>query len=215
MAKKRPGETEKIPEEIREACADLYDEVAMLHVKWSFYQELFQDRENAQLLSNRARAFFQTVEESLRADMLMSICRLSDPSRSLARGSISFAVLLGKCVDVPKVDNLVTAFQAACGNVRLQRNRSIAHNDLGSVIDLRECLLPGVGRPQIDEILRLAREILRAVYGHYASLDLAFEPAYPGGARELIDWITQAQQSPAAEGKERGSASASSSGSRE
>jgi len=193
MAGEGPGYNEKIPEEIRDACADLCDDVAMLHLKWRFYLELFQERENAQLLSNLARAFFQTVEESLRADMLMSICRLSDPSRSLARVNLSFAILLGKCADLPKVDNLVTAFQAACGNVRLYRNRYIAHNDLGSVINLKENLLPGVGRSQIDEILRLAREILRTVYGHYANVDLAFQPAHSGGARELIDWIKQAQ----------------------
>ncbi len=202
MAGERPGCNEKIPEEIRDACADLRNDVAMLHVKWSFYLELFQEPENAQLLSNLARAFFQTVEESLRADMIMSICRLSDPSRSLAPGNLSFAILLGKCTDLPKVDNLVTAFQAACGNVRLYRNRYIAHNDLGSAVNPKENLLPGVGRPQIDEILRLAREILRAVYGHYASVDLAFPPTHSGGARELIDWIKQAQQALAAEMKQ-------------
>jgi len=108
--------------------------------------------------------------------------------------NLSFAILLGKCADLPKVDNLVTAFQAACGNLRLYRNRYIAHNDLGSVINLKEDLLPGVGRSQIDEILRLAREILRAVCGHYANVDLEFQSAHSGGARELIDWIKEAQQ---------------------
>jgi AbiU2 len=191
----RSNSNEKIPAEIRDSCADLYDDIAILHLKWRFYRELFQEPENAQLLSNLARAFFQTVEESLRADMLMSIFRLSDPSRFLARGNLSFAILLGKCTDLPKVDNLVTAFQAACGNVRLYRNRYIAHNDMASAINLKEDLLPGVGRSQIDEILRLAREILKAVYGHYANADLEFQPAHLGGARELIDWIKQAQQS--------------------
>ncbi len=194
MAAEGSRSNEKIPEEIRDACADLCDDVATLHVKWSFYLEMFQDRENAQLLSNLARAFFQIVEESLRADILMTICRLSDPSLSLAHVNLSFAILLGKCDDLPKVDNLVTAFQAACGNVRLYRNRWLAHNDLESIINLKENLLPGVGRSQIDEILRLAREILSAVYGHYANVDLALQPAHSGGARELVDWIKQAQR---------------------
>ncbi len=194
MPEARPGYNEKIPEEIRDACADLCDDVAMLDVKWSFYLELFQEPENTRLLSNLARAFFQTVEESLRADMLMTICRLSDPTPSLAGVNLSFAILLGKCPDLPKVDKLVTAFQAACGNVRLHRNRYITHNDLASAVNPKENLLPGVGRPQIDEILRLASEILRAVYGHYADVAPAFPPAYSGGARELCDWIKQAQE---------------------
>ena len=189
MAGGRAGYSERIPEEIRDACADLYDDVAMLHLKWRYYRELFQERDNAELLSKLARAFFQTVEESLRADMLMTICRLSDPSESLARQNHSFAILLDRCSDLPKVDNLVTAFQAACGNVRRYRNRSIAHNVLGSAIQVKEFLLPGVGRSDIDEILGLALEILRALYGHYASVEPAFPPEHSGGASALIDWV--------------------------
>jgi hypothetical protein len=191
--------SEKIPEEIRDACADLFEDVATLHCKWDCYLALFQDAENSQLVSNLARSFFHIVEESLRADILISICRLSDPSRSLARVNRSFAILLGTCADFPKVDNLVTAFLAACGAVRLHRNRSIAHNDLRSAIQIKQYLLPGVGRSDIDEILRLAREILRAVYAHYANVDPEFQPACSGGARELIDWIKHVQHSLAAQ----------------
>jgi hypothetical protein len=190
----RPGYCETIPEEIRDACADLYDDVVMLHVKWQFYRELFQEPDNAEVVSNRARAFFQTVEESLRADMLMTICRLSDPSRSLARVNLSFAILLGKCAQVPKVDNLVTAFQASCGKVRLYRNRYLGHNNLGAAVRIKEHLIPGVGPSDIDEILRLAREILRSVHRHYAGSDLAFESAHGKSARELIAWAKKEAQ---------------------
>lgn len=195
MARDESPSNDKIPAEIRDACADLFDAVVMLHVKWRFYRELFREPEHSRLLSNQTRAFFQIVEESLRSDMLMSICRLSDPSLSFARLNLSFAILRGKCADLPKVDNLVTAFQAACGNVRLYRNRYVGHNDLESDINLKEELLPGVGPSQMDEILRLAREILRAIYGHYANVDLTFDPVHAGGARELITLLKTAQQS--------------------
>ncbi len=87
MAGEQTGNQERIPKEIRDASADLYDDVVMLHLKWRFYLELFCEPGNAQLLSKQSRAFFQIVEESLRADMLMALCRLSDPSPSLARES--------------------------------------------------------------------------------------------------------------------------------
>jgi hypothetical protein len=179
---------DRIPEEIRDDCADLYNDVAMLHLKWRFYLELFPDPEHARLLSNVAGAFFHVVEESLRADVLVTICRLSDPSPSLARVNLSFAILRGKCTDLPKVDNLITAFQAACGNVRRYRNRYVAHNDLESDIPYWEILLPGVGRFHIGEILHLAREILGSIYRHYAGIELTIESDRWDGARELIAW---------------------------
>jgi hypothetical protein len=195
VAEKQSFDREQIPEEIRDDCAELYDDVVMLHLKWRFYSELFPDPEHARLLSNSAGSFFHVVEEALRADVLMTICRLSDPTPSLARVNLSFAILRGKCTDLPKVDNLITAFQAACGNLRRYRNRYIAHNDLESNIPYHEMLLPGVGRFHIGEILQLAREILRTVYRHYAKLELDFEPAHSGGAKDLVDWIKRAQHS--------------------
>jgi hypothetical protein len=195
MAEARLGYNEKIPEEIRDICADLCDDVTALHVKWSFYRELFATRENTDALSNLARAFFQTVEEALRTDLLTTICRLSDPNRSLGRVNLSFAPLVGKCADLPRVDDLVTAFQAACGNVRLYRNRYVGHNKLSDPIEPAADLLPGVSLSQIDEILHLGREILRTIYAHYAQLDLVIQPAYRDGPQDLLDWIKKAQAS--------------------
>ncbi len=79
--------------------------------------------------------------------------------------------------------------------MRLYRNRYVGHNDLWSDINLREELLPGVGRSQIDEILGLAREILRAVYGHYANVEPTFEPEHSGSCGELIARLKIAEQS--------------------
>jgi len=194
VAREGPGNDERIPEEIRAACADLCDDVAMLHLKWKFYRELFQSRENAQLLSARALALFQTIEESLRTDILATLCRLSDPSRTLAQVNLSFAILLGKCADVPKVDNLVTAFQAACGNVRFYRNRYLPHNDLKCALSPRENLLPGVSPAEIDEVLQLAREILLTIYKHFTEIDLEFLPDHSGGASKLVSWLKDAQE---------------------
>jgi hypothetical protein len=194
VALEQPPATDRIPEEIRDVCAELYHDIVALHRKWHVHVNLFQDRENAQLLSSVARSFFQTVEESLRNDLVLSLCRLSDPTRSLARVNLSFAVLLGSCADVPKVDNLITAFQAACGNLRRYRNRYLGHVDLAFEIDPYDELLPGISRSQIDEIIGLAREILRTVYNHYAGVNLTFDRPDPAGVLELIGRLKRARE---------------------
>src|SRR5262245_8626972 len=128
MSHDQVGSGERMPEEIRGLCTRLSEDVAILHLKWSYYLELFGSPENTALLSDTARAFFQVVEESIRNDMIMAICRLSDPSRTLGGDSLSFATLAAQCSDVPRVEDLLTAFQAACGPVRRYRNRHLGHN---------------------------------------------------------------------------------------
>src|SRR5262249_26623355 len=161
----------RVPEKIRDLSTKLHEDVVILHLKLSVYQELFGSRENAELLSNIAPAFFQLVAESVRNDMITGICRLSDPSRSLVGDNISLATLVGKCTETPRAEHLLTAFQSACGVIRLYRNQHLGHNDLHSIIKPHEDLLPGVGLAEIEEILRLAAEVLKAVHRRYAGTD--------------------------------------------
>jgi hypothetical protein len=165
-----------------------------LHLKWSYYLELFGSRENAAVLSATAGAFFQTIAESLRTDLVVSICRLSDPSRTLGGDELSLASLVARCGDAPRAEDLLTAFQAACGPVRRYRNRHLGHNELDAIIPPSVDLLPDAGRPEVDEILRLAAGVLRAVSQHVSSGDFTFPPAPTGGARDLIDRLNGAQE---------------------
>jgi hypothetical protein len=193
MAEDPPESTDRIPEGIRDLCTRLRQDVAILHLKWSSYLELFGSPERAALLSETARACFQIIDESLRNDIILSICRLSDPSRTLGGDNVSLATLVARCSEIPRVEDLLMAFQAACGPIRRYRNRHLGHNDPAAVIRVHEDPLPDVARPAIDEILRLAGGILRAVYEHYSAGDpgLRLEPI--GGAGELISWLERSR----------------------
>jgi hypothetical protein len=83
MSRPWSGHRDCMPEEIRALCTGLCRDVAALHLKWNSYLELFGNPEAAALLSDTAPAFFQIVAESLRNDIVQSICRLGDPSRAL------------------------------------------------------------------------------------------------------------------------------------
>ena len=152
-------------------------DVAALQAKWDTYLGLFARPEVAELLSDTAPAFFQVVAESLRNDIVQSICRLGDPSRSLGPDNPSLATLVGRCLDVPRVEDLLTAFQAACGPVRRYRHRHLGHEDPDERIRPREDLLPDVGRARIDEVLLLAGGILKAVHRYYSAGDPDLRPA--------------------------------------
>jgi AbiU2 len=182
-----------IPQEIRDLLESLRDDLVVLVTKWALHKELFGDAANAALLSRVAATFFQTIEESLRNDTVLAICRLGDPSRIFSRDAFSLAALVSKCDEIPNLEHRLTAFQSACGPVRRYRNRRLAHNDLAAVIRPRAELLPGIAAGQIDEIVRLAGQVLNAVYENFTGARIEFEPAHAAVARELIQRLQNAQ----------------------
>src|SRR5262249_27563591 len=115
MGEHHPGRGEPLPEEVLAIHAGLFRDVSALRLKWDTCLGLLATPEVTALLSDTAPAFFQIVAESLRNDIVQSICRLSDPSRSLGPDDASLATLVGRCPDAPRVEDLLTAFQAACG----------------------------------------------------------------------------------------------------
>ena len=108
------------------------------------------------------------------------------PSRSLGPENPSLATLAAQCPDVPRIEDLLMAFQAACGPVRRYRHRHLGHDDPGGKIEARDELLPDVDRARIDEVLLLAGGILKAVRRYYSAGEPDLRPAPAGGVEALI-----------------------------
>jgi hypothetical protein len=58
----------------------LFIEFCQLHVKWREYVTLFGTQSRIDLLSKTATGFFGLIEDSLFEDILLHICRLTDPT---------------------------------------------------------------------------------------------------------------------------------------
>jgi hypothetical protein len=194
MAQDVSSDGDRLPAETRDLAMRLREDLARLRLKWSYYRALFDGLENARLLSDTARAFFQMVEESFRHDMIVSLCRLSDPARTPDRDHASLATLVAQCEGIPRLEHLLTALQAACGPVRRYRHRHLEHNDPDALIVPRQELVPDVDRPQIDEILQLGEGILQAVFSREPAADPGFQPAHAGSASDLIQWLSIARR---------------------
>src|SRR5262249_36076139 len=97
MGEHHPGRGDPVPDEVLAIYAGLCRGVAALRLKWDTSLGLLATPEVTALLSDTAPAIFQIVAESLRNDIVQSICRLSDPSRSLAPDDASLATLVGRC----------------------------------------------------------------------------------------------------------------------
>lgn len=183
------GYDTRIPENIREIFMWLCQDVAALQSKWDFYLKLYGNEENTALLSELALWSFNIIEESLRSDMTMAICRLSDPPRSVSQENLSLATLFEKHPGISGLKNKLGDFQAACEPIRRWRNKRVGHNDLNTRIHPRGNPLPGITKNQIDDIIERASEILSDVASQYTGDDFRFYAIGRGGAEDLIFWL--------------------------
>jgi hypothetical protein len=184
----------RLPDDIREIFMWLCQDVASLSKKWGFYQELFGSEETTRLLSDLARASFQIIEESLRADMTMGICRLSDPPQSVGKDNLSILTLVYQLGEISDISILVNEFREACEPLRQYRNKRVGHNDLYTTIKFQDNPLPGIGRRHIDRIVQLAERILNTIYQHFVDGELFFQPVLIGGANTLIFRLKMAKE---------------------
>lgn len=187
----RFGYDERIPEPIRHMYMPLCQDVAMLHHKWEFYLELFGKAENTTLMSNVAPAAFNIIEESVRNDLTMSICRLADPATMGGNENLTLARLADECRTIPGIDRMWLDFRTACEPFVAHRNKRVGHNDLDRAISPSENPLPGVSRQMVEGVLRLAASMLQAVQAHFSDAERSFVPHHFGGADALMYWLKQ------------------------
>ncbi|MFC1946078.1 hypothetical protein ACFLW1_02635 [Chloroflexota bacterium] len=190
----RFGYSKQISKSFRIEFMWLCQEVESLVNEWDLYVGLFGSVENTEVLDEMAPGCFRIIEESLRDDMTMTICRLSDPSTdNSGNKNISMDILSGECIMIEGIPELLQDFAKACAQIEKVRNKLVAHNDMKVKVNPQDNILLGVGRKEIDIIVGLAIIILQKVYEHFTNSSIGFMPAYIGKADDLVNWLRSAR----------------------
>ncbi len=189
------GYCPQLPENIRDIFTDLCQDVASLHSMWQLYLDLFSNQEDAAVLSEVALGTFQIIEEALRNDMTMAICRLSDSHQSNGKDNLTIVTLARQQGHVEGLEALVQQFRDECAPLRRYRDKRLAHNDLNVALKPKENPLPGIGRSRIERILDLAAQILNSVYRcTVVDAELGFRSLLIGSGRDLVHWLKVAKE---------------------
>ncbi len=115
MAENTFGYCQELPEEHRPIFQALCQDLAMLHLKWDTYLTLFGPTGDAGVLSGLVDGFLRTIEDSLRSDMTMTICRLSDRVKSVGnKENLTFSRLPGLFPQISDLAARVDVFNGAC-----------------------------------------------------------------------------------------------------
>lgn len=187
---------EKRKASMGEALGELYcllaKELVWLHYSWSEYRVLYGTSEDTiQVLNSAAPRFFYYLDYFMWHDVLLHICRLTDPAVTAGHENLTLARLPSVIPDTElrgEVDTLIKAAQSKSKFARDWRNRHLAHTDLKKAKNPEAHALAAASREQVEEALISMTAVLNRVLGYYedASMDYRSAQVWVQGSSSLL-----------------------------
>jgi hypothetical protein len=174
-----------IPANIKDIYEELKGHVVWLHGRWILYRQLFDKSEKRiDLLNECASSFFYVIEDVLFRDVMLFLCKLTDPASTRTRDGNSENLSLKQLqqrVEVSEphlaasLERLLKDLDDKCEDIREWRNKRLAHSDLITEMRNGASSLPGISRQMIEEALKLVREYMNMIENHYHNNTVAYD----------------------------------------
>jgi hypothetical protein len=179
-----------------ETLGELYSllskELVWLYVSWSEYRVLYGTSEvTIQALNSAAPRFFYYLDYLMWHDVLLHICRLTDPPASAGRKNLTLASLplaIPEAHLKGEVEALIKEAQSKSKFARDWRNRHLAHRDLQKAQNPEVHALAAASREKVEEALTSMAEVLNRVLGHYEDTYMDYRSArvWADGSSSLL-----------------------------
>ena len=191
----------KMPSAVSEIHEKLRREVVFLYTKSQWFKKLYcTDDETVQLLDSAASFFFLVYSEMLRDDIIMTVCRLTDPAKTKVKKAMKNNLTVKYLVEIiPPADralqsslrSLLTCLDSHCQPFRKHRNLRIGHCDFEVRLKRSASLLPDIGLDDVDQALGSIAAVLNAVEMHYCGNEQSYKKGVygSGNAEDLIKFI--------------------------
>jgi hypothetical protein len=165
-----------MPPALEEKLKAMDIEVRNLHFKWKFFSQLFTDPNRVKTLNATAASLFQSVEDSMLSDILLSIMRLTDPAKSLGKGNLSFENIIQEIPDGSlrkEVVNLLPLIKEKTKDIKTWRDKKLSHNDLQKA--LGSFSLPPIQKKDLTGTLELIPRIMNLIHRHFSDTTVMYE----------------------------------------
>ena len=188
-------------EELGSTYYGLWNECAWLHWKWSDYVVLFgKNRERVDMLNRAARSFFFNLSGALHEEILLFLCRMTDPAKTGKGGSkqnLTLQRLPQRVAPAIQAGTKELVDQAIADTkfARDWRNRHIAHRDYALAVNEATKPLEASSRAAIQTAVEAVTSTLSLVYEHYMDGEVRFDVVTPlGDAEALVYHLEQGLQ---------------------
>ncbi len=165
---------------------ELWNELAWLRVKWQEYHEMFGTKpERVELVNSAAGLFFQIVQDTLWGDILLHLCRMTDPpslksnKRKTNLTLMALPDLITDQVFRSEVATLVHQADNATTFARDWRNRYLGHRDLALALNSGAQPLVPASRAQVSAALSAIHAVLNRISERLLDSTLASDVITP------------------------------------
>jgi AbiU2 len=170
----------KMGEALGKQYSALHNEVAILHLYWKEFLELFgTNQKRIDRLNQAAPGFFQMLQDELFQTNVLHLARLTDPPKSVGKDNLTLRNLPDLVTDKKLRDQLTALLDAAekaTSFCRDWRNRRFAHYALDlATNESKATALETVNKDKVNAALRSLADVLNAVERHYFQGGTVFE----------------------------------------
>ncbi len=169
----------------------LHNEVAILHLYWKEFLELFGTNDKRIGRLNRsAPGFFRMLQDELFQTNVLHIARLIDSPLSVGKKNLTVQNLPGLVSDEAlkkELSELLTAAEEKTSFCRDWRNRRFAHHDLALATGGEATPLENVNKDKVNDALKSLSDMLNAIEQHFFKSGTSFNAvAAHNGAVTLL-----------------------------
>jgi hypothetical protein len=169
----------------------LNNEVAVLHLYWKEYVELFStNQKRVDRLNQTAPSFFRMLQTELFATNILHLARLTDPPATGQKENLSLRNLPELVADAglkKKLTELLAVAIEKTAFARDWRNRRFAHHDLALATNASAIPLETADKEKFGAALKAFADVCNGIEDHYFKNYTSFESiAGNQGAATLI-----------------------------
>jgi hypothetical protein len=171
---------------------ELFSQIALLHIRWKSYRAFFAGSQGIiDLLNATAPSFFYDLERIMWEDVLLHLCRVTDPQETMKKGNLTIqrlAPLVSNLIVKKELEILIDTAIAKTAFARDWRNRRLAHTALPPMPGEVAKPLATASRQHVEEALAAIRAVMNRLESHYLGCPVLYEQVFEplGGPASLL-----------------------------
>ena len=157
----------------------LHDEAAWLHIKWSDFSRLYATgQKRVDLLNAAAPAFFHHLQQMMWEDVLLHLCRITDPIKTMGHDNLTIMRIPDAIPDQAFRDEIKSIVQDAKQKTEFARdwrNRRLAHQELPPFQGQATAPLLPVSRQNVEDALAAVGMAMNRIEQYYLKETVLYE----------------------------------------
>lgn len=161
-------------------------EFIQLRYRWWLFCQLFDSgQSNIDLLNKSGSNVFQLLQKLIIDDVMMSLCRLSDPDRSMGHENASIRNVIKRVKEnlsegtKSEIEDLLSKLDEHMKNISILRNKALSHTDYEHALNSE--LLPRPTYDELEKSVLVVSRILGVLSSKLYNYSTSYIPLMPIG----------------------------------